>query len=393
MKKLTRILLAMLLIMSMVIPAYAAEYTYDSDTGVISGSYMDEEEYKKDKSLGINTYVNGELTGSNTITTKEMPAATYEIKTYLNGKEVYNDTIKAVRRVAGQNRYGTSIAAADALKVKLGVSKFDTVIVAYGDNFADALSGTYLAGVKSAPIILVNKNTETQAIDKVKADLKAGGQVYILGGEYVVSKNVETSLSGAGFKVKRLAGQDRYGTNLAILREAGVKSGDILVCSGTNFADALSASAASKPIMLVGKDLTAAQKSYLGTLSGEEFDIADFHIVGGTFAVSQAVETGLKKYGVTERVAGQTRFDTSVEVAKKYFGSKVDTVVLAYGKNFPDGLSGGPLGVAYDAPVLLVTDKDYSAAAAYAKSAGVGSAVIMGGKLVISDATAKAIVG
>lgn len=381
MKRLTRILLAMLLIMAMVVPTYAASgsYTYDSETGTISG------ETEGDM---IETYLDGNLKGSNKLVAK-VPLGSHEIKIYQKGTLIDTETVVAnMLRVAGSNRYGTSMAAVDALKAKLNVTKFDTVIVAYGDNFADALSGTYLAGVKNAPIILVNKSTESDVIKKVREELKKGGQVYILGGEYVVSKNVETTLSGAGFKVKRLAGQDRYGTNLAILQEAGVKSGEVLVCSGANFADALSASAAGKPIMLVGKDLTAAQKTFLGGLSGAKFDI-----IGGTFAVSSGVETGLKTYGETERVAGQTRYDTSVAVAKKFFGNKVDTVVLAYGKNFPDGLSGGPLGVAYKAPVLLVTDKDYAAAASYAKSAGASSALIMGGKLVIADATAKAIIG
>lgn len=389
MKRLTRILLAMLLIMAMVVPTYAASgsYTYDSETGRITG------EYKSDnpKNDLVNTYLDGNHSnpvGANKISVA-VGAGKHTVEVYVNGKLANTYPVNAnLVRVFGANRYGTSNAAANALKTKLGVAKFDTVIVAYGDNFADALSGTYLAGIKNAPIILVNKSTESQVINKVKDDLKAGGQVYLLGGEYVVSKNVETALAGAGFKVKRLAGQDRYGTNLAILQEAGVRSGEVLVCSGANFADALSASAAGKPIMLVGKDLTAAQKTFLGGLSGAKFDI-----IGGTFAVSSGVETGLKTYGGTERVAGQTRYDTSVAVAKKFFGNKVDTVVLAYGKNFPDGLSGGPLGVAYKAPVLLVTDKDYAAAASYAKSAGASSALIMGGKLVIADATAKAIIG
>ena len=40
------------------------------------------------------------------------------------------------------------------LKEVLGVEKFETIIIASGANFADALAGSYLATVKSAPILL-----------------------------------------------------------------------------------------------------------------------------------------------------------------------------------------------------------------------------------------------
>lgn len=48
-------------------------------------------------------------------------------------------------RINGDTRYETSMKTADSLKKSLGVDKFNTVIVAYGDDYADALSGSYLA--------------------------------------------------------------------------------------------------------------------------------------------------------------------------------------------------------------------------------------------------------
>lgn len=35
--------------------------------------------------------------------------------------------------------------------------------------------------------------------------------------------------------VKRLYGDDRYETNLAVLEESGVKKEDLLICSGNDF--------------------------------------------------------------------------------------------------------------------------------------------------------------
>ena len=47
-------------------------------------------------------------------------------------------------RIYGDNRYKTSIEAADELKKGWGISKFDNIIVAGGNNYADALSGLSL---------------------------------------------------------------------------------------------------------------------------------------------------------------------------------------------------------------------------------------------------------
>ena len=50
-----------------------------------------------------------------------------------------------VVRVAGSSRYSTAIAAANATKANMGVDKFDNISIASGENFADALAGSYLA--------------------------------------------------------------------------------------------------------------------------------------------------------------------------------------------------------------------------------------------------------
>lgn len=59
-----------------------------------------------------------------------------------------------VLRVYGDNRFQTAFEVADQLKENQGISKFNTVIVASGADFADALSGSYLAAVTHAPILL-----------------------------------------------------------------------------------------------------------------------------------------------------------------------------------------------------------------------------------------------
>ena len=294
-------------------------------------------------------------------------------------------------RIAGDNRYATSTAAADALKKSLGVDKFENIIVASGADYPDALAGSYLAKVKNAPVMLVGKDANTEADVKqyINKNLKKGGTVYLLGGTGVVTSRFEKSLGD--LKVERLGGQTRYETNIAILKAAGVDKEDLLVCTGEGFADSLSASAVGKPILLVaGSGVNDTQKKYLGSLK-----INDIYLIGGTGVVSDKIGTQLKKYDQDdkcERVAGKNRYLTSVAVAKEFFPKGSDSVVLAYAMNFPDGLAGGPLALSIKAPLILTDNSGYSEAVAYAKNAGIKKAVVLGGPTLISDGVVNRII-
>ena len=75
----------------------------------------------------------------------------------------YKAVSAGVERVSGNDRYATCLKVADALKKELGVSKFESVVVARGDRYEDALSGDYLAIVEKAPIILMSKGNNSAA--------------------------------------------------------------------------------------------------------------------------------------------------------------------------------------------------------------------------------------
>lgn len=178
---------------------------------------------------------------------------------------------------------------------------------------------------------------------------------------------------------------DRYKTNLAILKESGVKSEDILVCTGNGFADSLSASAVGKPIMLVAANANDEQKAYLDTLNTDQF-----YLIGGTGVVSENIAKEIGKYGKVKRVAGENRYATSVAVAKEFF-SNSKAVVLAYGLNFPDGLSGAPLALSLEAPLTLTTNdaQAFEITASYVNGeTDAERAVSLGGEGLISSEVA-----
>ena len=273
---------------------------------------------------------------------------------------------------------------------ELGGKPFNAVVLANGYNFADALSGSYLAAVKEAPILLtwIGKDKynylNEYTVENIKFYLREGGTVYILGGTEAVPQAVDDMLTG--YNVVRLAGANRFETNLLILEAAGVKEGDeVLVCTATGFADSLSASAVGKPILLVHKKLTNNQKAYLGTLSN-----CSYTMIGGTSAVSDAVMAEFSAYGPTFRLAGKNRFETSVKVAQKYFPNASEAV-LAYAKDFPDGLCGGPLAYAKGCPLILTMTKGEATAAEYIKKNYIQAGTILGGEKLISNDSVLAI--
>ena len=265
----------------------------------------------------------------------------------------------------------------------MGVAKFDTIIVSSGEQFADALSGSYLAAVKNAPILLTKDSTVKSVKEYISANLNPGGTVYLLGGEKAVPKSMETGLDG--FTVKRLGGNTRYDTNLLILQEAGVNGKNILVCTGKDFADSLSASAVGLPILLVKDSLTDAQKEFLSV------DIGMIYSVGGENAVSKKMASQLLSSGGSyARIAGATRYETSVKIAQTFFSS-AKAAVVAYGKNFPDGLSGGPVANAIGAPLILTEAGKEKTAASYIN--GKQNGYILGGTTVLPEKTVNKVFG
>ena len=284
-----------------------------------------------------------------------------------------------VERISGANRYETAVASANALKEEYGIDKFDNLIVANGDNYVDALAGSYLAKVKNAPILLVNQYSESYVKDYITSNVNAGGTIYLLGGEGVVSKQFENSLTG--FSVERLGGRDRFETNIAILQEAGMTGEDMLVCSAWSFADSLSAASAGKPILLVDDDLNAVQEEFVS-----ESGAQNYYLIGGTSVVSNNVQNALNGYGNVERIAGANRYATSKAVADKFFPNGSKAAVIASGMSFPDGLTGGPLASSMSAPILLVNDYNTDLAKEFIDDFSIKDVKVIGGSGAVSDA-------
>ena len=292
-----------------------------------------------------------------------------------------------VYRISGENRYETAFKTADLLKKQLVVDKFSCIVVASGTTFADALSGSYLASINHAPILLVNQYTVQEVADYIFANTYPESQIYILGGDAAVPSELDQLLAEE-FRVKRLAGQNRYETNLAILAETGLEANGIFICTGKEFADSLSVSALRRPILLVNKTLSGEQKQLLDTASHNAI-----YIIGGTNAVSEEIKSELSSYGNghLERICGDNRYQTSFQVAERFFPESAENLVLVYGHKYPDGLCGGVLAYSLNAPMLLVREQNQDHAIQYASQRNISTGAVLGGTGLISDDTLRKI--
>ena len=87
-------------------------------------------------------------------------------------------------RIGGADRYATSLAVAEYFN--LGSQ---TICIATGNYFPDALAGSIYAAKQKAPIILTASNLPSQTVYYIK-DRKPD-ELTILGGEAVVGSDIE----------------------------------------------------------------------------------------------------------------------------------------------------------------------------------------------------------
>ena len=357
----------------------------DSLNEVVLGPKMTKMEYYSGELLPQGTWTNGKLTKSEKELALEYPKHAREWagswKKTSNGK-----TVLAVR-IAGDNRFGTSQLISKFYLENSDYDRFDAVILANGDKFADALAGACLSAWKDAPIIITREGKQKEINDYIKTVLKPEGTIYILGGTAAVPETCLTGLDNQNYDLVRLAGDNRYLTNMAILNYLDNQYDPVLIATGTNFADSLSASATGFPIMMVtGSTLSSEQKEYLNSRSNKIFVI-----LGGENAVNKSIENELKKIGEVSRISGKNRAETSINIARSWFPYS-NRVIIAYSHDFPDGLCGGPLAFKLDnVPLILTRDADAAMTAQYIKEKGYSMGYVLGGTSRLSDALIRKI--
>lgn len=260
-----------------------------------------------------------------------------------------------VSRLAGGDRYETAVTISEQFDADVPV-----VYLATGTNYPDALSAASAAAFQDGPLLLTTPTTLPQAVRdelvRLNPDL-----VVIVGGTGVVSDVVKAQVESLipGVETRRDSGADRYATSRDIATEAFAAAGatTAFIATGTNFPDALSASAAAgaadAPVILVNGAATSIDQATEDLLT--VLGVQNVVIAGGTGVVSVGMEDSLDDLvsGDVTRYSGSDRYATSVAINTNRFTAG-STVFLATGLGFADALAGAARAGSVGAPLYVV---------------------------------------
>ena len=268
---------------------------------------------------------------------------------YATGNQINED------KIVGTNRYETAIEVS-----KKGWPNAATNAVLVNDNsISDAISATPFANAKDAPILLTNKDTLNEETKQQLKDLGVKN-VYIIGGENVVSNKIEEQLISENITVDRIQGSNRQATSIEIAKRLdqinNVK--EVSVVNGyKGLADAVSIASISAnenmPIILSETDKISDEAIEFI----DDNNIAKSYIVGGESVVSNDLENKLPN---STRIAGNNRKETNAQVINTFFTEKeINNLYVAKDgmqdeSQLIDALAVGTLAAKTDSPVMIV---------------------------------------
>ena len=230
--------------------------------------------------------------------------------------------------IRGEDRYET------AAKIAGQMGNYDTAILVNSDkSLADGLSASSLAGKENAPILLTSKDNLPAATEKKLEKVK---KVYLIGGDAVISKKVESKL--AGKEVIRIEGKDRVDTSKKVAERLGGYDHAFVVNGFKGEADAMSvASVAARdkaPIILTdGKTMDGINKD------------AYHYIVGGEDIISDEIYNYIMENVNDEKydlLFGSDRYDTNRVVLETFYKDSTK-LYFTTGDKLVDALTVSPL--------------------------------------------------
>lgn len=257
--------------------------------------------------------------------------------------------------VGGEDPVATSVAVSSARAAS------PTAVIARADVFADGFTGSALAGVSDAPLLL----NPMEALDpRILAELQRLGvtDVALLGGTAALSADVEQGLTDAGLAVNRLAGSNRFATAGAIAQAITAATGaqtEVFLAYGGGFADSVAvaglAAFLERPILLTETDRLPVETQQTLSALGDPAT----RVVGGAAVVGDEVA------GDSLRIAGDNRYGTSeaaVDVSRNA-GLRINEPWLVSGETFADALVAGPAAAAAGQIMVMVDGDDLAGSA------------------------------
>lgn len=212
---------------------------------------------------------------------------------------------------------------------------------------------------------------------------------FVAGGTVGIDPLVPFEISPLEPTIERVAGADRYESAVAVSRYAFAAAPVVLLASGENFPDGLSASAAAAqmggPLLLTTP--LSIPPSVIAEL--DRLHPARVIVAGGPAVIDESVVAALTNRGyATQRVFGADRYATSAAIARLAF-PRCTTAFIASGRSFADALALSATAAGSAGPLLLVDGLSQSigvpAESAFA-DLGCAEAYIAGGTAAVSPA-------
>lgn len=300
---------------------------------------------------------------------------------------------QAEDRISGLNRYETALRIAEMYNNTI----VDSVILASGQNFPDALAASVLAKKMNAPILLVNSTPDEskEAFSYISNHLKKDGTIYIAGGTGVVSPDFRARLIQMGYPdshITQIGGLNRNETATLIAKTVNPTKGTrVMLTLGDDFPDALTSSSFAAyngwPLLLIEKDrIPDSVKEYL-----MESQSTKVYLIGNTSVLNPSLETEIKSLIPTTelvRLGGATRYETE-QIILDTFAPNPSNVYLASGSIFADALAGSILAAQTSSPIVLLDPAQSlppSPIGTYLRKLNKPSLTTFGGNGAISDA-------
>ena len=316
------------------------------------------------------------------------------------GKTENQTTKNAITRLAGANRYESA-----AVISKEMYNTSDTVIIATGLTFNDALVAVPLASAYDAPLLLA---TEKHITAQTEAELKRLGakSVIVVSTNGAIGANAKAEIKALNLKATYIEGKTCFETAAKVAKALQTKTKKapttIFFATDSAFADALSASpvAAIKnaPIMYL-KNTGSIDKATADYLKSVKDKVKNAYIIGGDGVISDvmmknvATALGLTVNKTVVRVAGKNRYETCTAVNNKFKSVLTgDGICVAKGLDFPDALAGGVYAAATRQALFLADGKKLQDCQnTYLKGKNASKITVFGGTGAVDDELVKLI--
>ena len=172
-------------------------------------------------------------------------------------------------------------------------------------------------------------------------------------GAKVATCNVTVKNPVISANENKLIGEDRYKTAIKVSNRGWSKSDNVVIVNSSAIVDALSATPFAKmknaPILLTGaENLNNETKKEITRLGAK-----NVYVIGGTGVVSKNVVSELKAMNLNvDRISGDTRYTTALEVAKR-LGNVSEIAVVNGVTGLADAVSIAPVAADRNMPIVL----------------------------------------